>query len=50
MIQMNTNGRTTLIDWLIGWERVFTYTGEAIAVKYIDMEPAVQDPIDLFHR
>jgi hypothetical protein len=37
-IEMNTNGKTNFFDWLKGWERVFTYTGNALAVKYADKD------------
>jgi len=35
-IDMQTNGKTTIVDWLKGWERIFFYTGQALAIKYID--------------
>ena len=37
-IDMNTSGKTGFFDWVKGWERVFTYTGEALAVKYTNEE------------
>jgi len=33
-IDMETDGKTTFIDWLKGWERTFNYTGQALAIKY----------------
>lgn len=33
-IEMNTSGKAGFFDWLVGWQRVFTYTGEATAIKY----------------
>ena len=51
-IDINTSGKTTFVDWVKGWERTFTYTGQAIAVKYADKaseeEPA--DPTELLNR
>jgi hypothetical protein len=35
-IDMNTSGRTSFFDWLKGWERTFTHTGKALAIRYID--------------
>jgi len=35
-IDIQTNGKTTIVDWFKGWERTFFYTGEALAIKYID--------------
>jgi len=62
-IDINTNGKTTFIDWLKGWERCFTYTGSALAVKYTNFrdfntantEPVKEDPpepkaIDFLYR
>ena len=55
-IEMNTGGRTTFIDWLKGRVRVFSYTGEAIAVKYTsekeetNEETAEPDVTDFFSR
>jgi len=37
-IDMQTTGKTTIVDWLNGWERTFFYTGQALAIKYIDNE------------
>ena len=34
-IDMNTSGKTSLIDRLTGWERTFTHTGQAIAIRYV---------------
>ena len=33
-IDVNTGGRKSFADWLAGWERVFSYSGTALAVKY----------------
>jgi hypothetical protein len=41
-IEMNTNGKTGPFDWLKGWERVFTYTGNALAVKYVDKDVEIE--------
>jgi hypothetical protein len=35
-IDMQTAGKTTIVDWFQGWERVFSYTGRALAIKYVD--------------
>ena len=37
-IDMQTNGKTTIVDWFKGWERIFFYTGQALAIKYVDNE------------
>jgi hypothetical protein len=37
-IDMQTTGKTTFVDWLKGWERTFSYTGRALAIKYVDSE------------
>jgi len=37
-IDMQTTGKTTFVDWLKGWERIFEYTGQALAIKYVDNE------------
>ena len=34
-IDMNISARTGPLDWLKGWERTFTYTGQAIAIRYV---------------
>jgi LEA14-like dessication related protein len=35
-IDMQTTGKTTIADWVKGWERTFIYTGQALAIKYTD--------------
>jgi uncharacterized protein YbjQ (UPF0145 family) len=35
-IDMHANFRKTAFDWLIGWTRVYTHTGTALAIKYTD--------------
>jgi len=35
-IDIKTNGKTGFIYWLKGWERIFYYSGYAVAIKYID--------------
>ena len=42
-IDIKTNGKTSFRNWLTSWERVFTYTGNALAVKYIDDENEEED-------
>jgi uncharacterized protein YbjQ (UPF0145 family) len=50
-IDMDTNGKTTFFAWLTGWTRTFTYTGKAIAIKYINNEKqGEKDSPDLFRR
>jgi len=39
-IDMQTTGKTTIVDWLKGWERIFSYTGRALAIKYVDDDEA----------
>ena len=34
-IEMNTTGDAGFIEWLKGWERTFTHTGQAIAIRYV---------------
>ena len=45
-IDINTDGKTRFIDWIRGWKRTFTYTGHAIAVKYVD-EDVIDDVINV---
>ena len=35
-IDMNTTGKTTFVDWLKGWQRSFFYTGQALAIQYVN--------------
>ncbi|MCL2138508.1 MAG: hypothetical protein FWH41_03135 [Treponema sp.] len=35
-IDKKTNGKAGFLNWLTGWERVFSYSGSAIAIKYVD--------------
>ena len=35
-IDVNSNYTKSTFDWLIGWTRVYTYTGTALAIKYTD--------------
>jgi hypothetical protein len=35
-IDMNAGKPTTFAERLTGWERTFTYTGKALAIKYVD--------------
>jgi len=37
-IDMQTTGKTTILDWFHGWERIFSYTGQALAIKYVDSD------------
>jgi len=37
-IDMRTTGKTTIAEWLNGWERTFFYTGRALAIKYVDSD------------
>ena len=47
-IDMKTTGKTTIADWLKGWERTFFYTGQALAVKYVASEETEKQ--ELFRR
>ena len=51
-IDCNTGGSTGFFDWLKGRNRTFTYTGKALAVKYISKNEAAPEPekIDFFRR
>jgi hypothetical protein len=35
-IDINSNYTQGAFDWLVGWTRVYTYTGTALAIKYTD--------------
>jgi len=35
-IDVNTSYKKGVFDWLTGWERVYTHTGTALAIKYTD--------------
>jgi uncharacterized protein YbjQ (UPF0145 family) len=35
-IDMHSNYTKSPFDWLIGWTRVYTHTGTALAIKYTD--------------
>lgn len=60
-IDINTAGKTSFADWLTGWTRTFTYTGTALAIKYLDKpyqeygpespeDESSADPLDFFRR
>jgi hypothetical protein len=34
----------TAFDWLIGWTRVYTYTGTALAIRYADKQVEISMP------
>jgi len=42
-IDIQTNGKTTIVDWFKGWERIFFYTGQALAIKYIDNVDKIEE-------
>ena len=42
-IDMNAGKAAGFAEWLTGWERIFTYTGEAVAIRYVDKGRAVKD-------
>ena len=44
-IDMKTSGRSRYVNRSTGWERVFTYTGSALAIKYIDDEKVIEEDI-----
>jgi hypothetical protein len=37
-IDMNAGKPTTFAERMTGWERTFTYTGKALAIRYVDKE------------
>ena len=44
-IDMNANYIKGAFDWITGWTRTYTYTGTALAIRYIDKPDANQgDP------
>jgi hypothetical protein len=45
-IEMNTSGKTGFFGWLRGWERIFTYTGNALAIKYVDKDLEIEKTND----
>ncbi|MDR2480295.1 MAG: hypothetical protein LBD48_13435 [Treponema sp.] len=60
-IDVNTAGTTSFVDWITGWTRTFTYTGTALAIKYLDMpyqeyspetteDEENADPLNFFRR
>ena len=50
-IDMNTSGKTNLLDRLTGWERIFTHTGQAVAIRYVSgKEGDAKMPMDVFPR
>ena len=48
-IEKNTESKTGFFDWIKGQKRIFTYTGEALAIKYIDDEAEETEPDDEEH-
>ena len=42
-ININDSGRASFSDWLKGWERDFTHTGHALAIRYVNGFPAETD-------
>jgi hypothetical protein len=54
-IEMNTGNRVGVFDWLKGGKRIFTYTGNALAIKYTDENLEIEEinepkNPDLFNR
>jgi len=51
-IDMNTSGEAGFLDWLTGWERTFTHTGEALAIQYVGRTEDQWEPemVDFFYR
>jgi len=43
-IDMNTNYKKGAFDWLTGWNRTFSYTGTALAIKYTEKVDGTGDP------
>ena len=43
-IEMHSDYKTGAFDWISGWNKVFKYTGTALAIKYTDMMEGESDP------
>ena len=45
-IDINSNYKKGAFDWMTGWTRTYTYTGTALAIKYVsdDYAPDPPDP------
>ena len=46
-IDKNAAKPRTFAEWLTGWERTYTYTGKAVAIKYIDNNPAEVEEVEV---
>jgi hypothetical protein len=54
-IEKNTGNKTGAFDWLKGCERIFTYTANALAIKYTDKSLEIEETTEfeipgLFNR
>ena len=49
-IDIETTGKTTIVDWFKGWERTFFYTGRALAIKYTDNENEKKEGMESIFR
>ena len=43
-IDMHSDYKKGVFDWITGWVRTYTYTGSALAIKYTDMMETESDP------
>ena len=48
-IDMQTTGKTTIAEWFTGSERTFSYTGQALAIKYVDNDKETKEQ-EIFRR
>jgi hypothetical protein len=49
-IDMNAGKPTTFAERMAGWERTFTYTGKALAIKYVDKKEEETHDATFFRR
>ena len=52
-IDMTTSGKVSFFDWLKGWERTYTHSGQALAVIYAGADETGDeeaDVLDFFRR
>jgi uncharacterized protein YbjQ (UPF0145 family) len=51
-IDQHTGAKTTFMDWLTGWNRTVTYTGTALAIRYLNDDEIGDGEVDpsLFRR
>jgi hypothetical protein len=49
-IDMNAGKPPTFAERLTGWERTFTYTGKALAIRYVDKKDTSDESDESFFR